>query len=123
MLINEESHTNIIENNPKEIVEFLVATCQQNNLYLNANDSQEGLQGRIDPHGLVIILACGTLHSNNTCVGVFEQIFALARDPTSDNNWKIKNTELNLRSRNQVKSTPRLCDSEFTSKLLRLPLE
>ncbi|KAF7265307.1 uncharacterized protein C3orf38 [Rhynchophorus ferrugineus] len=123
MFMNEECHKNTIENNPKEIVDFLIATCQQNKLYLNPNDSQEGLQGRIDPHGLVVILVCGTLHSKDICVGVFEQIFALARDPTSDNNWKIKNTEINLHSKNQVNSTPRLCDSEFTSKLLMLPSE
>ena len=44
----------------------------------------------------MLVLACGTLHNQTTACGVFEQVFGLIRDPSSDNNWKIKYTELRL---------------------------
>ena len=51
---------------------------------------------RLDPHGLVLVLACGTLHNQATVCGFFEQVFGLIRDPDSENNWKIKHTEARL---------------------------
>ena len=51
---------------------------------------------RLDPHGLVLVLACGTLHNQATVCGFFEQVFGLIRDPDSENNWKIKQTEARL---------------------------
>ncbi|KAI4470097.1 hypothetical protein MML48_1g16152 [Holotrichia oblita] len=105
----------------KSIVELLFKTKTEHNLFFNPNLNSEGIQGRLDPHGLVMVLACGTLHSNNLCVGVFEQVFALARDPYCDNNWKIKNMQLNLRSKTDNINTPSLSDNELTSSLLALP--
>ncbi|XP_049830564.1 uncharacterized protein LOC126272065 [Schistocerca gregaria] len=62
-------------------------------LAFNPNVTSEGVRGRFDPHGLITIVACGTLHTPDRCVGIFTQKFALARDPFSNNNWKVKNTK------------------------------
>ena len=43
-----------------------------------------------------MVLVCGTLHSRFTVCGVFEQVFGLIKDPSADNNWKIKQTEARL---------------------------
>ena len=43
-------------------------------LQFNPNLCDEGVRGRLDPHGLVIVLACGTLHNQHTVCGVFEQV-------------------------------------------------
>lgn len=104
-----------------EIVKSLFKTKCEYKLYFNPNLLSDGVKGEMNPHGLVVILACGTLHSNNICVGVFEQIFMLARDPFSDNNWKIKNTTLKLHSKTNVHKPPSLCDTNLSSSLSILP--
>ncbi|KAJ8970442.1 hypothetical protein NQ314_001237 [Rhamnusium bicolor] len=123
LYFGNDCHSTVVEDSPEEIVQALLQVKLQHNLFFNPNVSKEGIQGRMDPHGLVIVLACGTLHIQQACAGIFEQVFALARDPFCDNNWKIKNTHLNLRSKNSVVSEPRLCDNELTSNLLTLPSE
>ncbi|KAF2879165.1 hypothetical protein ILUMI_27017 [Ignelater luminosus] len=110
----------VVDESTEEISRVLFKTKCEHYLYFNPNFLNDGIGGRIDPHGLVVVLACGTLHANNACVGVFEQVFMLARDPFSDNNWKIKNTELNLRNK-EVRNPPSLCDNSLTSNLLALP--
>lgn len=121
-LISESDHdSKLVENDPEEISRVLLSVQQQHNLFFNPNISKEGTQGRIDPHGLVIVIVCGTLHVQDVCAGVFEQVFSLARDPFCDNNWKIKNSELNLKSKSGILGPPQLCDSELTSNLLMLP--
>lgn len=108
MFTNGEVITEQIQNDPQEISNRLFATKKRFHLFFNPNLTGEGVRGQVDPHGLVVVLACGTLHSNDTCVGVFEQSFALARDPQAENNWKIKNSELNLRSQMGVRGLPKL---------------
>lgn len=120
-IISDTSTVTDQTENPTSIVELLFKTKTGYNLFFNPNLSGEGVQGRVDPHGLVMVLTCGTLHSNDICVGLFEQVFALARDPFCENNWKIKNTELNLRSKSGGVNTPSLSNNELTSKLLSLP--
>nr|XP_022909282.1 uncharacterized protein C3orf38 homolog [Onthophagus taurus] len=92
---------------PNEIVQLLFKAKIEHQLLFNPNISSEGLHGEIDPHGLVVILACGTIHSGELCAGVFEQMFTLARDPICENNWKIKLTNINLK-RMHVLEEPKL---------------
>ncbi|CAG2066915.1 unnamed protein product [Timema podura] len=99
-----------------ETVKLLCSTCSQNRLYFNPNLSQEGVRGRSDPHGVVAVLACGTLHTEQTCIGMFEQMFVLVRDVQALNNWKIKSTKLNLRSM-AVTTLPTLEQGTFTKTL------
>lgn len=108
-----------VEGNSQEAVGLLFRIKMEHNILLNPNLLPEGCQGRMDLHGVVLVLACGTIHQNNLCVGVFEQVFALVRDPLLDNNWKIKFSELNLRSQ-AYSAAPRLTDDELTSSLLQL---
>lgn len=110
LISGDEIITELAENDPVKIARLLSKTKTEHNLYFNPNISKEGLKGQLDPHGLAVILVCGTLHTNNVCVGVFEQSFSLARDPFSDNNWKIKNSQINLRNKSGVTAYPKLCD-------------
>lgn len=118
MYTNENCETRSVEGNPEEISQYLTDLHNQNNFYFNLNETEQGIQGKIDPHGLVIIMACGTIHTETVCCGVFEQMFALARDPLNDNNWKVKRTEINLQSQNQVLGTPEICYGESSSSVI-----
>ncbi len=53
----------------------------------------------MDPHGLVVVSVCGTLHTVETCCGTFHQNFGLVRDPFESNNWKVKFTHASLLSK------------------------
>ncbi|XP_017781115.1 PREDICTED: uncharacterized protein C3orf38 homolog [Nicrophorus vespilloides] len=117
-LINgNQIQTDEVAANVEEIVRLLYKTKSDYRLYFNPNINRDGTRGRSEPHGLVLIMCCGTLHIDNIVTGVFEQTFALARDPFSDNNWKIKNTELKLTSKSNVNAMPTLNDTEMSSKL------
>eukprot|EP00092_Neocalanus_flemingeri_P013951 GFUD01015048.1.p1 GENE.GFUD01015048.1~~GFUD01015048.1.p1 ORF type:complete len:350 (+),score=114.99 GFUD01015048.1:122-1171(+) len=82
--------------NAGEVSTMLVQVFRKYKLKCNPNICEEGVRGKLSPHGLVIVLACGTLHNQHTACGVFEQVFSLIRDPGADNNWKIKQTEARL---------------------------
>lgn len=80
------------------VLEFCKSLLDKYNLYFNLNISHSGTQGRIDCHGLVLVLTCGTLHKVGQFVGTFEAVFGLSRDPFSQNNWKAN--QINLRLHN-----------------------
>lgn len=86
-----------VDSSTGDIVELLFKVKRENNIYFLPNTLEEGTKGWMNPHGLVVVATCGTLHTENECVGAFEQMFYLARDPFSENNWKIKKTELSLK--------------------------
>ena len=102
-----------IKNSAADVVQLIWDTKASNNLYFNPNLSHEGVQGRTDVHGLVKILVCGTLHQQDRCVGIFEQLFGLIRDPWACNNWKIKYTDLNLKSISIVTNLPTLAEGSL----------
>ncbi|XP_055956077.1 uncharacterized protein C3orf38 homolog isoform X2 [Patella vulgata] len=85
----------------------LLAITKDELLLFNPNLSAEGVRSKKDPHGLLAISVCGTIHRGNDCLGIFEQDFGLIRDPRFENNWKIKVTALNLRCSN-VATMPKL---------------
>lgn len=87
----EETHTG-----DEGAAEFCRQLKDQYQLYFNLNASHSGTQGRIDRHGLVLVLSCGSLHKINELVGTFESVFALSRDPFAENNWKINRINFNL---------------------------
>ncbi|KAF6204418.1 hypothetical protein GE061_002759 [Apolygus lucorum] len=90
-----------------EVVELLAALQQQHNLYFSPNLSLDGLRAKSEPHGLVVILVCGTLHQGQgQCIGVFEQKFGLIKDPYASDNWKIKTLDINLLSKSDVTAPP-----------------
>lgn len=81
----------------QSVVDILLGIRQRSNIYFNPNVSHAGVQGRIDQHGLVMVLSCGTIHTDQTVVGCFESIFGLIRDPFAVNNWKLKQLKMRLR--------------------------
>lgn len=99
----EEEHVGAVA-----VLEFCRSLLAKYNLYLNLNLSHSGTQGRIDCHGLVLVLTCGTLHKVNQFVGTFEAVFGLSRDPFSQNNWKINQINLRLHNFNMAQQSQHL---------------
>lgn len=107
--------------------------------HFNANECHAGCQGRVDAHGLVLVLSCGTLHvEQRGFVGCWECAFGLVRDPFADNNWKVKHMRMRLRSVRQqqqqqmtaeltagpsdgVVAVPQLVECEMLREMLALP--
>lgn len=88
-------------------------------LYFNPN-SETGLRGYLNPHGLAQVMVCGTLHlradGSHPAVGVFEQMFGLMKDPNFGNNYRIKFSVLRLREGNYLSvqsAPPELLDSSL----------
>jgi len=106
-----------ITNSAADVVQLIWDTKAHNNLHFNPNVSHEGVQGRTDLHGLVMVLACGTLHQQDRCVGIFEQLFGLIRDPSACNNWKIKYTNLNLKGTSNITTLPTLAEGSLLSSV------
>jgi len=102
-----------VKNSAADVAQLIWDTKARNNLYFNPNLSHEGVRGRTDVHGLVMVLACGTLHQQDRCVGIFEQLFGLIRDPSACNNWKIKYTNLNLKGTSNVTNLPTLAEGSL----------
>lgn len=120
LLSDVQTVTEKVSDDCEKIAALLSTTKTAHNLFFNPNLTKEGVKTKMNPHGLVVVMVCGTLHTDKECVGVFEQVFGLARDPFSDNNWKIKNTKLNLRSKSGVCALPRLCDAEGATDCLTI---
>eukprot|EP00057_Strongylocentrotus_purpuratus_P005567 XP_003731273.2 PREDICTED: uncharacterized protein C3orf38-like [Strongylocentrotus purpuratus] len=80
---------------------------KEEELVFNPNLSAEGTRGCGEPHGLVMISVCGTIHKAGTCIGLFEQSFGLVRDPMAENNWKIKFIKLQMKEESS-RSVPKL---------------
>ena len=92
------------------VAQRLCALVKEELLVFNPNISAEGVRVVSDPHGLLLVMACGTIHHYNNCLGVFEQMFGLVRNPLEEKTWKIKFSQLNISS-SQVTAAPRLTDS------------
>ncbi|XP_036345143.1 LOW QUALITY PROTEIN: uncharacterized protein C3orf38 homolog [Rhagoletis pomonella] len=104
-----------------EVIFTLLGSKEQFGFYFNPNLTHAGVQGRMNVHGLVLVLACGTLHTEQNCVGVFECTFGLLRDPFAENNWKVKTMKCILRSQ-LAAVMPSLCESETLVEALHLPI-
>ncbi len=63
-----------IENNGGEVCSALHDVTRRYGLTYNPNLCQDGVRGVMDPHGLVVVTACGTLHNAATCCGTFHQV-------------------------------------------------
>ncbi|XP_037933976.1 uncharacterized protein C3orf38 homolog isoform X2 [Teleopsis dalmanni] len=80
------------------VLHSLLDTKHTFQIYFHPNFDNDGCQGCVDMHGLVIVLICGTLHKQEICIGVFECTFGLLRDPFAENNYKIKTIKSCFRS-------------------------
>lgn len=96
LVLNGDTNIHNVCNDPIAITDTIQNLKNQYNLLFNPNLMKDSLKSHMDCHGLVVVFVGGTLHENSVCVGVFEQMFALARDPLAENNWKIKKTDIRL---------------------------
>lgn len=79
------------EFNGAELVsQRLHALVGQERLLFCPNLEGHGLKCISSPHGLVLVAVAGTIHRDNACLGIFEQVFGLIRSPLDNNHWKIK---------------------------------
>lgn len=91
------SEQNVIDYYGAEIVSLrLLSLVKEEFLFLSPNLDSRGLKCASSPHGLVMIGVAGTVHRENTCLGIFEQIFGLIRCPFVENTWKIKFINLRI---------------------------
>lgn len=87
----------------------LLQFSTENHLLFSPNVSAEGVKCRSDPHGLKLIMVCGTLHKLNSCVGKFQQCFGLVKEPMSQDVWKVKVACLKMDEESAL-MVPRLTD-------------
>ncbi|KFO88767.1 Uncharacterized protein C3orf38, partial [Buceros rhinoceros silvestris] len=93
---------NTLERNMEEYVGAemvslrLLSLVKEEYLLFNANLHADGLKCAMSPHGLVLVAVAGTVHRDNTCLGIFEQIFGLISCPIRENTWKIKAVNLKI---------------------------
>lgn len=120
-VIANDGVSNMEHVSASEVVNSLLKTKNQFGIYFNPNLSHSGAQGRMDVYGQVVVLCCGTLHTEETCVGVFECAFGLLRDPHADNNWKPKKLKWLLRSEIAPPPLHTLEVSETLQEALALP--
>lgn len=77
----------------------LYSLVVRESIYLNPNLDRNGIKGKLEQHsGMVLVTASGTVHRHSHFVGIFSQAFGLLRDPSVNNNYRIKFTNLQLRS-------------------------
>lgn len=81
----------------------LLALTREERLLFSPNLDEQGLKALLSPHGLMLVAVAGTIHRDEACLGVFEQMFGLIRSPMMDNSWKIKNVDLRIKGRNALK--------------------
>ncbi|XP_017135674.1 uncharacterized protein C3orf38 homolog isoform X1 [Drosophila miranda] len=105
-----------------EVLTVLISTRNQFGFVFNPNLTHGGIQGRMDSYGQVLVLSCGTLHTTESCVGVFECVFALLRDPYSENNWKPKRLKCLLKSEVEPRILHSLRECETLQTALALPV-
>lgn len=80
----------------------LLSLVKEECLLFNPNLRASGLKCAMSPHGLVLVAVAGTVHRDNTCLGIFEQIFGLISCPIRENTWKIKVVNLKIVGQNAL---------------------
>ncbi|XP_016957307.1 uncharacterized protein C3orf38 homolog [Drosophila biarmipes] len=105
-----------------EVLLALTSTKEKFGFHFNPNLTHAGIQGRMDSYGQVVVLCCGTLHTCDSCVGVFECAFGILRDPFAHNNWKPKKLKCLLKSELQPPELHSLSSSKTLQAALELPV-
>ncbi|XP_051483494.1 uncharacterized protein C3orf38 homolog [Apus apus] len=80
----------------------LLSLVKEECLLFNPNLRANGLKCVMSPHGLVLIAVAGTVHRENSCLGIFEQIFGLISCPVRGSTWKIKVVNLKIVGQNAL---------------------
>ncbi|KAL4227559.1 hypothetical protein ACF0H5_013002 [Mactra antiquata] len=93
---------------PLSISDKLLMFPKNEQMIFNPNLTQEGIFVKSSAHGLVEILVCGTVHRENNCLGLFQQLFGMVKDPRYNDNWKIKMSRLFLKAMQLLTHMPKL---------------
>ncbi|XP_023147750.2 uncharacterized protein C3orf38 homolog [Amphiprion ocellaris] len=83
----------------------LLALSREERLLFSPNLEPYGLKALASPHGLVLVAVAGTIHRDEACLGIFEQIFGLIRSPLENNSWKIKFVNLKIKGQEALGGT------------------
>ncbi|XP_058066859.1 uncharacterized protein LOC131216395 [Anopheles bellator] len=112
---------------PQDIINLILSLKFQYSFLLVPNIMFDGCQGRIVESG-VVALSCGVVYNNQpgpdnryVCLGEFETLIGLRRDPNENNNWKIRMLKLYIRYK-PVDNLPALGNSKMLSSCLMIPL-
>ncbi|XP_072541247.1 uncharacterized protein C3orf38 homolog [Salminus brasiliensis] len=84
----------------------LSALVWEEKLVFCPNLEHSGLKCLSTPHGLVLVAVAGTIHRENVCLGIFEQVFGLIRDPLDGNRWKMKFVHLKIKGQLGAEQLP-----------------
>lgn len=96
----------------------LLALALEERLLFCPNLEETGLKCVATPHGLVLVAVAGTVHRESDCLGVFEQVFGLIRDPLDNSSWKIKSLHLKVKGQVVKETLPSVTyDSEALLQL------
>ncbi|XP_005094524.1 uncharacterized protein C3orf38 homolog [Aplysia californica] len=95
----------------ESVAKRLAAFTNTDMLLFHPNLSGDGVQIKSDPHGLKLILACGSLHRSNSCIGIFVQSFGIVKDPRLPDAWKVKVSYLKMQE-GSMQNLPKLQDTE-----------
>ncbi|XP_074013398.1 uncharacterized protein C3orf38 homolog [Numenius arquata] len=99
---------NTLEKNTEEYIGAemvslrLLSLVKEEYLLFNPNLHSSGLKCAMSRHGLVLVGVAGTVHRDNACLGIFEQIFGLISCPVRENTWKIKVVSLKIVGQNAL---------------------
>ncbi|XP_065216536.1 uncharacterized protein C3orf38 homolog [Planococcus citri] len=106
--LQDRHSTDVTEaTNSTDIVQALRDVKLRYNFKFLPNLNPDAIRYNADIHGQVMVMVGGTLHTNaSQVVGLFEQMFLLIRDPSDNNNWKVKNSKVMLRSSNAIEQAP-----------------
>ncbi|XP_050097036.1 uncharacterized protein LOC126578483 [Anopheles aquasalis] len=112
---------------PQDIINLILTLKFQYNFQFVPNIMFDGCQGRIVESD-VLAMSCGVVYNNQpgpdnryVCLGEFEALIALRRDPMENNNWKIRMMKLYIRYK-KVDNLPALGNSKMLNSCLMIPL-
>lgn len=80
----------------------LLALTREERLFFSPNLEAQGLKAQDSPHGAVVVAVAGSIHRDEACLGLFEQIFGLVRSPLENKSWKMKFVDLKIRALDAV---------------------
>ncbi|KAG1945262.1 hypothetical protein F2P79_014007 [Pimephales promelas] len=106
-------------NGAQMVSQRLHALAGEERLLFCPNLEGSGLKYVSSPHGLVVVAVAGTIHRDNACLGIFEQVFGLIRSPMDDNRWKIKYVYIKVEAQGAITERQLPCITYDSKELLR----
>ncbi|CAM4606370.1 unnamed protein product [Leuciscus chuanchicus] len=106
-------------NGAQMVSQRLHALAGEERLLFCPNLEGYGLKCISSAHGLVVVAVAGTIHRDNACLGIFEQVFGLIRSPMDNNRWKIKYVYIKVEAQSAITERPLPLVTYDSKELLR----